>query len=697
MNSFPDDATKRALSATTGLTESQISTWFSHRRKKERDALTAAGLDPSIVMGISGGGAVGKTNSIPSSLPYPPPAAAAAGSDGGGGVRPSGGAHVAFPLQNLPPPPPSFASGGGTLSDESDDEESEGEGTDEVDYACLDAEDRARLQEYDEILFVARSTMEEPYREDGPPLGFEFDEIPVEKKNTGGGKSEKQKQKRKMNEQEGQDGNGGGGGGGKRAKSTTAAAAPPRSRPLAISADEMSRMLRDDEARTAAITQNARQQVQQLEAAIKVEQQRLVLLHDGDGPASKAIEREIVRLETERRRHLERVLREQRKDEERRAKEEARQHLLQQREEKRLAAARERELKAEEKRREKEERQREREAQRMLFQKERQGARTTAATAASKDDLDIEWEVLMAEYRTRTGLPADVPTPQEGSQPPVGYPPLPQRPDFPAHHQISLSPALIISGSAGGEEELPLPLPPHTAGALLSSWAALSQFAPLLGLLHCPSVDDLLAAVVHGSGSQIVSQIHIALLRFLQADAEESYAVGDGASVELKTPAAVAAAAAAAEKNKHHVVHVIAPGARLLEEAWAWGFDVDAWRAHLNPLTWPEIAREIAISAGLGRRRPQTYRRGELARMGKEGEDVVVSGGGKHDTLELQLPVRLAAGTVKGASWLILKDIGPEGLHVEEIARRIQREGLRDLRTSKSPETSSTCDDVYSF
>lgn len=44
-----------------------------------------------------------------------------------------------------------------------------------------------------------------------------------------------------------------------------------------------------------------------------------------------------------------------------------------------------------------------------------------------------------------------------------------------------------------------------------------------------------------------------------------------------------------------------AQAAQLLEEGWAWGFDVDAWRAHLNVLTWPEVARQLAIAAGLGR------------------------------------------------------------------------------------------------
>ncbi len=33
--------------------------------------------------------------------------------------------------------------------------------------------------------------------------------------------------------------------------------------------------------------------------------------------------------------------------------------------------------------------------------------------------------------------------------------------------------------------------------------------------------------------------------------------------------------------------------AHALEEAWAWGFDVDVWRAHLNAQTWPEVCTAI--------------------------------------------------------------------------------------------------------
>ena len=43
--------------------------------------------------------------------------------------------------------------------------------------------------------------------------------------------------------------------------------------------------------------------------------------------------------------------------------------------------------------------------------------------------------------------------------------------------------------------------------------------------------------------------------------------------------------------------------ATMLEEAAEWGFDVDAWRAHINALTWPEVLRQMAITSGLGPKR----------------------------------------------------------------------------------------------
>ncbi|KAL3160990.1 hypothetical protein ABBQ38_009379 [Trebouxia sp. C0009 RCD-2024] len=124
--------------------------------------------------------------------------------------------------------------------------------------------------------------------------------------------------------------------------------------------------------------------------------------------------------------------------------------------------------------------------------------------------------------------------------------------------------------------------------------------------------------------------------------------------------------------------------AHALEEAWAWGFDVDVWRAHLNAQTWPEVLRQYSIAMGLGQKRPKP-RRGTKPKLGTEGEDVVKDDAG-HTTLVV--PARFGLGTVKGAAYKVLQDVGPEGLSITEIALRIQEQGLRDLTTSKTPEAS---------
>ena len=86
----------------------------------------------------------------------------------------------------------------------------------------------------------------------------------------------------------------------------------------------------------------------------------------------------------------------------------------------------------------------------------------------------------------------------------------------------------------------------------------------------------------------------------------------------------------------------------MLEEAWAWGFDIDLWRAHLNCVTWPEVLRQMAILWGLGPKRPKPRRRETRPKMGTDGEDLVADEAGG---LRLRLPPRLGIGTVKAAAW----------------------------------------------
>ena len=70
-------------------------------------------------------------------------------------------------------------------------------------------------------------------------------------------------------------------------------------------------------------------------------------------------------------------------------------------------------------------------------------------------------------------------------------------------------------------------------------------------------------------------------------------------------------------------------------------------------------------------------------RLGADGEDTYKDAEGVEHP---KLPSRFTVTTVKGAAWIVLEHSGPQGLSIQEIARRIQASGLRDLRTSKTPE-----------
>lgn len=100
--------------------------------------------------------------------------------------------------------------------------------------------------------------------------------------------------------------------------------------------------------------------------------------------------------------------------------------------------------------------------------------------------------------------------------------------------------------------------------------------------------------------------------------------------------------------------------------------------------TWRllQVLRQYSIAMGLGQKRPKP-RRGTKPKLGTEGEDVVTDDAGH---MTLVVPARFGLGTVKGAAYKVLQDVGPEGLSITEIARRIQEQGLRDLTTSKTPE-----------
>jgi hypothetical protein len=577
-----------------------MQTWFQHRRRKER---------------LSASHAASPTAAKP---------------------KPADGPMLPQPVSS-----PALAGNGNHAAAYDED----AEGHDDVDPAKLDAGDRQRLLEYRELLMAARHTLPVPYREDGPPLGIEFDDIPTTPAFPAYPQIAKTKRRKTAEEDPDFEV------GAKRQRGS-------QHRGTSADVDSMDMSaLAQQEARAALAAERAQLQLQRMEATIQKEREKFLREQNkADARMAKERERELLRLEAERRKHLERLLREQRKEEERRAKEAARRAAMAEREERRLAAARERELKAEEKRRERLEK----------HGGDRRGRQ------GPKDDTQLEWEVISAAYRAAVKLPLHVPVPEEGMPGPDGYPPLPSRPRFPPD-AVPLEPA----APAGLQ-------PPDIFGTLLASWAMMNTFSDVLGLPSTLSLDALLEALGMGSASSLVAEVHIALLRLLQADAEEAHAMGEGSrDADIR----------AQREREAAGVHVISAGGRLVEEALAWGFDIDTWRAHVNALTWPEVARQLAIAAGLGRKRPKTRRRrgrgsgvphDKDGRMGVEGEDCFVVG----DHMMLRMPERLGANTVKGAAWQVLKDAGADGMRVDAIAELIQARGLRDLRTSKTPETS---------
>ena len=469
-----------------------------------------------------------------------------------------------------------------------DDEKEE----EEFDVEMLDEEEKAKYDEMQQIIHMAKGRLESPFREDGPPLGLYFDDQPQKKV--------------RMN--------------------------------LDLNTSSK-RML------------TAIQEVDRLEATIRKEQERLAREKSrSDQRMEKQRLREIQRLENEKRKQLERAMKERKKEEARLRKIEEKQKQMQEKEEKRLQSMREKELKKREMFRIKEEKKKEKEMVKALMKQEREALRTRTTYLNHKDDLEIEWDTIVASYKAKYNIASDVELVEGHVEGLV-------RPPFPPDNVTLLDLCNVESGET-------------FAGNVIASWSFLTHFSNLMAI-HAPSLDTLVEFLCRGQSNKELTKIHMGLLRLIQVDAEESRAISSGSA---------SAKSEAGEKISYFT------DASLLEEAWAWGFDVDSWRAHLNSATWVEICRQMCISAGLGRKRPISKKKKAVGGSGKPGEDLVVSA--ETGKLELKLPSRLAESSVKGACWLVLKDAGYEGLRVEEIAKRIQKMGLRDLRTSRTPETS---------
>ncbi|XP_056171007.1 homeobox-DDT domain protein RLT2 isoform X2 [Syzygium oleosum] len=376
------------------------------------------------------------------------------------------------------------------------------------------------------------------------------------------------------------------------------------------------------------------------------------------------------------RKEMERLDRERRKEEERLLREKQREVERYQREQRRELERREKFLQKESRRAEKMKRKeqvrREKEAARLKAASERAIARRMAKE--SVELIEDEQLELMEFAASSKGLPSIMSLDFETLQnlelfrdSMTAFPPI----------AVQTKKPFGIQPWSHSEENI---------GNLLMAWRFLITFADVLGLW--PFILDEFVQAFHDYDARLLGEIHVALLRTIIKDIEDV----------ARTPSTNVGA------NLNSVANPGGGHPHIVEGGYSWGFDIRTWQRQLNPLTWPEILRQFVLSAGFG---PQLKKKNvEAAYLhddheGNDGQDIISilrnGAAAEHAFAKMQQRGfsnlrrsrhRLTPGTVKFAAFHVLSLEGDEGLTILEVADRIQKCGLRDLTTSKTPEAS---------
>ncbi|XP_010556849.1 PREDICTED: homeobox-DDT domain protein RLT2-like isoform X2 [Tarenaya hassleriana] len=419
----------------------------------------------------------------------------------------------------------------------------------------------------------------------------------------------------------------------------------------------MERKRRNEEARIA-------REVEVHEKKVRKELERQDMLRR---KREEQIRKEMERQDRERRKEEERLLRERQREEEKYLKEQRRELL---RREKFLI----KETIRAEKMRQKEELRREKEAARLRAANERAIARKIAKE--SMELLEDERLELMELAASSKGLPSTLALDFETLQNLDTY--RDKQTAFPPT-SLKLKKPFAIKPWNGSEENV---------GNLLMVWRFLITFADVLGLWPC-TLDEF-AQAFHDHDPRLLGEVHIVLLRMIVKDIED---VARATSVGLGANQNAAAATNPGGGHPH-----------IVDGAYAWGFDIRCWKRHLNTLTWPEILRQLSLSAGFGSQlkkknigQPFTHEENEVnesenvissLRNGVAAEDAFAKMQERGFSNSRRSQHRLTPGTVKFAAFHILSFEGENGLNILEVAEKIQISGLRDLTTSKTPEAS---------
>ncbi|XP_073058613.1 homeobox-DDT domain protein RLT1-like [Primulina eburnea] len=226
----------------------------------------------------------------------------------------------------------------------------------------------------------------------------------------------------------------------------------------------------------------------------------------------------------------------------------------------------------------------------------------------------------------------------------------------------------------------------ENVGNLLMVWKFFVTFADVLGLWPF-TLDEFLQAF-HDYDSRLLCEIHVALLKLIVKDIEDV----------VRTPSG------GPGTNQYSALNPEGGHPRVVEGAYLWGFDIRNWQKHLNPLTWHEILRQFTLSAGFGPRLKKKINDRvsvndvkeskscedivSTLRNGSAAENAIAIMQEKGFTLQRKSRHRLTPGTVKFAAYHVLALEGSKGLNVIDLAEKIQKSGLRDLTTSKTPEAS---------
>ncbi|PKU86172.1 homeobox-DDT domain protein RLT2 isoform X2 [Dendrobium catenatum] len=234
----------------------------------------------------------------------------------------------------------------------------------------------------------------------------------------------------------------------------------------------------------------------------------------------------------------------------------------------------------------------------------------------------------------------------------------------------------------------PFAVPPWTdsdenVGNLLMVWKFLVTFAGDFGLW--PFTLEEFAQALHDQDSRLLGEIHVALLKYIIRDLDD-----------VKNARAYIPCGIEDNSDKFGITFL-----NIVDGAQEWGFDIHFWKSKLNFLTWPEILRQFALSAGFGTKLKKAgYACCHGDKNGVNAGDRVASldknVGGSNSALVQQKDkssscdssYQLTTGTLEFAVFHTLLLIGSEGLTPVEVADYIKEHRLYDLTTIESAHTS---------